>query len=511
MTMGVALLLMPFFLLAHIYSIISGLPANGYTDIYEYSIAIAALFYFAIGLIYLRKSLKVFFHEPTVALTLLAIGAGTNLFYYATWDSGMSHVYSFFLFSVFVWLTIRWHYAPSFLLSVITGLVFGMITLIRPTNVLVILFFLFYDISRLGELRKKFNFLLSRWTKVALIFAFSIIPVALQMFYWKSITGNWIFWSYGDQRFYFDNPHIWEGLFGFKKGLFIYSPLLLGIIPGMWISYRMKSNFLFAVILFTLFNVYVIFSWWCWMYGGGFGSRAMVESFPLLALLFAVFISWCLEGGYLRKYLIVLFILSGVWLNWFQTYQAKSTLLHWDGMNANLYFKIFGSRNFPDNYSAYLTPFDSENAIRGLEERPVFFINLNSIRKNHELKIRMKGENQIYLCKVAGRSGVLQWKHDIEFPGNIFTMHVYEERLCALQTADSNFVCVHPDSTVTAGCENISQEQVVFKITEVGYSRIILQGYNGLYLKMTPQADNPLIASVPNAADASVFTVERIQ
>ena len=49
-----------------------------------------------------------------------------------------------------------------------------------------------------------------------------------QMIYWNEMTGHWLYFSYGsDERFFFGDPAIIKGLFSYRKGLFIYTPLLL--------------------------------------------------------------------------------------------------------------------------------------------------------------------------------------------------------------------------------------------------------------------------------------------
>ena len=59
MTMGLAILWIPFFLAAHLYATLTGIEALGYAWPYSLSIFIAALFYLVIGLLFLRKLLQI--------------------------------------------------------------------------------------------------------------------------------------------------------------------------------------------------------------------------------------------------------------------------------------------------------------------------------------------------------------------------------------------------------------------------------------------------------------------
>jgi hypothetical protein len=46
----------------------------------------------------------------------------------------------------------------------------------------------------------------------------------------------------------------------------------------------MARSFALAGGLFLIVNTYLIASWWDWQFGGSFGHRGFVDSYPLLAL-----------------------------------------------------------------------------------------------------------------------------------------------------------------------------------------------------------------------------------
>ncbi|MFB6306096.1 MAG: hypothetical protein ABEH43_03760, partial [Flavobacteriales bacterium] len=103
-TMGLSYLYSPFFFMGHIYAKFTEYDAGGYSIPYKLTMQLGAVFYLAIGLIFLRKLLKNYFNETVTTLTILAVTAGTNLFYYTTHESGMPHLYDFTLISIFLWL-----------------------------------------------------------------------------------------------------------------------------------------------------------------------------------------------------------------------------------------------------------------------------------------------------------------------------------------------------------------------------------------------------------------------
>ena len=69
MTMGVAVLNAPFFLMAHLLSVITGSDTNGYTPLYQIFIFFAAVFYFATGFFFLRRVLRKYFPEGVTGVS----------------------------------------------------------------------------------------------------------------------------------------------------------------------------------------------------------------------------------------------------------------------------------------------------------------------------------------------------------------------------------------------------------------------------------------------------------
>ncbi|MBK8341789.1 MAG: hypothetical protein IPK99_18255, partial [Flavobacteriales bacterium] len=98
-TCGTAVFELPLFFLAHAYCHLPGTkePANGYSSPYQHAVALSSLLFVFLGLLVLRALLLRHYRDPAVTITLVALGLGTNLFYYSTTGGGMSHPYLFFL------------------------------------------------------------------------------------------------------------------------------------------------------------------------------------------------------------------------------------------------------------------------------------------------------------------------------------------------------------------------------------------------------------------------------
>lgn len=339
-SMGMSILYSPFFFASHFYALITDKIASGYSPPYKFGIAMSSLFYLLIGFIYLRKLLREYFSANIVVLTLLLIGLGTNLYYYVVISVGMPHNYLFCLLSIALYCVFIWYKKPTLKLSIVLGLLFGLMILVRPTMILVLLFPLFFNINNINQLKGRVLFFKSHILKVLIIFLFAFIIWIPQFIYWKIATGNYIYYSYSAEGFFFNNPQVVNLLFSFRNGWLLYTPIMVFSLVGLIYLIKKKDKLAFALSITIVSYVYVMSCWWTWWFGGSFGSRTMIDMFPLLAFGLAYFIQeiYKLSQVYKISMLTVMFLLLG--FNLFQTRQAHEGLLHHDSMTKEAYFKI---------------------------------------------------------------------------------------------------------------------------------------------------------------------------
>jgi hypothetical protein len=367
-TCGEAVLISPFFLTANVFVSFSKQSSDGFGPTYQLGIVFAAVFYLMLGLFFLRKILLLYFNEKVTTASLLLITLATNLYYYATVESGMSHIYSFAIISVFLYYTFLFHESFRWRHACLVGLSFGLLVLIRPSNAVFILIFLGFHIQSWQSLIHKFELLKHQFGKLLLIAALAFAVFFIQMMYWKVNTGHWLFYSYMKERFYFENPHIIETLIGFRKGLLVYCPVLLFAFVGIFMSLKKHPEFGFPFLLFLLVNIYVVSSWWCWWYGGSYGLRAYIDMYPVLAVGLAFFIQYILKLPKMVQSISKVFALALVMLTCIQIYQYRKGILHYDGMTQRAYFNIFLQFKTPDNHTETLNPPDYDKAVMNEEE-----------------------------------------------------------------------------------------------------------------------------------------------
>ena len=347
-TYGVALLEAPLFFIAHAYCLWSGTshPADGYSAPYQLSVALSTVLFVFLGLLILRGFLLRYVRDEAAALSILVIALGTNLFFYSTLNSGMSHGFLFFLFAVVLNCTDSWHKKPSARTAIYLGLALGGIMLTRPADSLVILIPLLWT-NGIGW-SAKWALIWRYRSHIALVVIAGLIPIIPQLLYWKATTGHFIFDSYRTEGFNWTDPHMIDGLFSYQKGWFVYTPLaMLGFIGLAIMAFsRSWKRHAVPVLIFYPLAFYVIFSWHLWGYGGGFGARPLVETLALLGLPIAVLSQKIMDKHFLLGLVYGTVIFLGIHLNRFQQDQYLQTIIHWDSMTEERYWEVWGRNNW---------------------------------------------------------------------------------------------------------------------------------------------------------------------
>ena len=278
----------------------------------------------------------------------------------------MSHAYSFSLIIIFSYLTILWYERPTVTKSLAIGFIFGLITLIRPVNALVSLFFIFWDVKNILDVKNRILFIVKKsWLLILALIPFIMVWFP-QFYYWKVVSGHYLYYSYGDERFFFGNSHILEGLFSVRKGWLFYTPIMFFPIIGMPLVWKYMRSFFIPIIITFAFCIYIFFSWWCWWYGGSFGMRPMVDISGLLAVPFALVISHSLKCKRFWKNSIVGFSIFLIVLNLFYYEKFLHSSIHWDSMSIKSFWGSFFSIHPKGDYYQTLQPYDYEKAKKGI-------------------------------------------------------------------------------------------------------------------------------------------------
>lgn len=299
---GEALMIAPFYLVARFFDTGQDEKRAGYSEPLILSIVVAAFFYFILGLAFMRRILILLgYNDWIVVVCLITITFGTNLYWYTTDEPSMSHVYSFLLMNAFVYLLLKVRTNITVARKILLYFLLGLIALVRPTNVLIVLFApYFLDWKTIRTLVMSVAY----WP-------FFLLPVFVQLWLYYMQCDHWIVWGYADEFFDFANPHILDSCIGWKKGLLVYFPALILSLLGL--LYLLVTNIRKGLQLFVplLIVFYILSSWHAWHYGWNFGVRVYVEFYIFLFIPFAELLKYA-AGAIWKGAIVSLVIVYGL-------------------------------------------------------------------------------------------------------------------------------------------------------------------------------------------------------
>jgi len=294
-TNGVALLQIPFFLIALLVDSFNNPKPDGLNHIFEFCITLSTLTYCFFGLLLMYFVLRRYVPPLSAIISLILIYFATNIEYYCVGESGFSHAYSFFTMSLFIYSVYKFFDNNMFKYSLLMGLSYGLSVLIRPTNFLIIFLIFFINLNNNKEIiiRTK-SFFKENFKQTIIFLIFFILGLLPQLIYWYYSTGSFIYYSYQGETFTrLHDPKIFKILFGSASGLFVYSAILLSIFPGAVLLWKMgKKLFVKGIFLIFLLITYLNGSWWTPTFDCSFGHRAFIEFYPLALIPMAIFINW---------------------------------------------------------------------------------------------------------------------------------------------------------------------------------------------------------------------------
>ncbi len=334
---GTALAMLPFFAIGRCAAHLFNYPDDGYSKPFQIAIALAAIFYTLLGCFILHKILARFdVSDFTSALILVVLTFGTNLYYYTVIEPSMSHVYSFALVSFFLLAAFRYFETFNNKYLILLSALMGWIILIRPVNAIALLALPFaassFNDFWVGV--KKIFLNKSFVVMNALLF---ICVLAIQPILYNMQTGSFWLYSYGDEHLDFLHPQIMNVLFSYKKGLFVYTPLLFVSLVGFYFLFKRNSYRFFCLLGFLTAITYMISSWEVWWYGGSFSLRPFIDYYAFFGILLALPLEHFQRGKPIFLSLLILLTL----VCQIQTYQYRYYSIHWENMTKQKYWDVF--------------------------------------------------------------------------------------------------------------------------------------------------------------------------
>jgi hypothetical protein len=268
---------------AHALTRWSNLTADGFTPYYQHAAGLAGACYVLAGLWLLRRLLRRHFSAGAADATIVTLLFGTSLFHYATFDSMWSHAFSFALCAALLDRCDRWRDSSGYRDAVLIGVISGLVVLVRHTNAIIPAAL----VTTLLWLEPSFR----RFAAIAA--GAAIVTVIPQLWLYHDATRHWIVGAYAaTPGFFWTRPQILEVLFGTRKGLFFWSPLLLAAVAGFALLPPALKRWRIPIAAILILDTYVMASWWDWQLGASYGHRGYVDVYPLLAPGLAASFAW---------------------------------------------------------------------------------------------------------------------------------------------------------------------------------------------------------------------------
>ena len=267
---GPAILALPFYLLP----ILGRVPPQSKLLIDVEKLAAAVLTALSVALMYATIRRLSDQKEALILSLIYAFGTSSlSISSQALWQHGPSQLF----LAASLYCLVRGMEQPGW--AALSGLTLGLAVLCRPTDLLIAIPLAAY----VFHAHRKLTYLFTLLTLPA---------VAFMLLYNQRHFGAATRMGY-DQGFFSGgawNTSFFDGLAGIllspSRGLFIYSPVFVLSLSGMYIAWRRSGNLLYKYMGVAVVSVIVLYSkWGHWWGGWAFGPRLLADLTPLLTLL----------------------------------------------------------------------------------------------------------------------------------------------------------------------------------------------------------------------------------
>jgi len=337
---GMSYMFAPGFLAGHIIALLTDYPADGFSLPYQRALLVSGMFISLLGLFFSRKILLGYFSDITTAITLVLLFIGSNLIFFYTFGNDAPHLYLFSLLAAFLWLCISWHNNPSLSKALFLGFLGGLIMVSRPSEMIVLIIPIFWGVYNRATFRSKVRLLLANYKHLLLASLMVTVLVIPQLLYWKQATGNYFFFPYDDpaSTLRLSDPQFINTLFGFRKGWFIYAPMMLFAVAGLALMFRKYPGYALPLTIYLLLNTYLIASFTSLI---SFGWRAFIQSYAFLVIPLGFLIHLILTRKLAWRVVLLAFFLLLTLLNLFKTWQLVIGVIDGSRMTREYYFATF--------------------------------------------------------------------------------------------------------------------------------------------------------------------------
>ncbi len=335
------------------------------------------LIIFLSGIGYTRKTLLLWFPDLTVALTLLALAFGTNLFYMVTMDYQLQSILLFSLYAMVVFLTAKWHEQQNQTYAVSLALGLGMIILLQPTGFFSLMIPLLWGVHDKESWKFKIRLLKNNQRQTNLFFICLEILVLPPILFWRISPGEIPLLSFTlPGVFIAFSSFLWNDLFSFDHGWLIYTPIMALTFIGFYFFAKKNRPLFYTVFLFCILDLFMETSWSKLGTIPVFGQVAFIPAYALLVLPMTSLIEYIHSGKMFSRILLSVVIMILILMNLFQTWQFSNWIIPHSGMTADKYSQVFGRTGVTEIKKMQMTGIEPDASLVLKDEEKFRKINL---------------------------------------------------------------------------------------------------------------------------------------
>ncbi len=285
---------------ANLCTLISGHEVSGFSRIYPWIFTLNSIFYGFLGLAVSYRLLEPAYGRSTAFISVALGVLGLPLGYYIWYEPTMSHAVSFGMITLFLLVSIRWreklreHFhniaiAPLLPEAVVMGFLLGISCSIRYTNALFAMVPFVFALKDWNDRGRSGTANCLKAGFVCLIAALSgtLIGFLPQLVAWKQVYGCWVVYPYQGEVMLPWPRYFFEVLFGLRNSLFVWTPLALAAMAGLFLAAFRRDILALSGILVILGLVWIYGSWECYWLGNSYGMRGLVDASFFFLLGFA--------------------------------------------------------------------------------------------------------------------------------------------------------------------------------------------------------------------------------
>ena len=284
---GPALWWVPFFLIAHVYVVVTHLLhlrpwlPDGYAEPYLNSIAAGSITTVVVGSYLLARSMRDLLSLKEAATVVAGAVLASPVAYYAFVLPGVSHAITYALAGVVTWAWFETDRSPSRRNWYVLGLAVGLTALARPQGAVIGLLPAALGVRQLVQKQAR-----PAWIAAAALLA--VVAALPQLLIWKILYGHWFTIPQGEGFMDWTSPHFADVLFSAQRGFFDWTPVMLVGTLGLLLLARRWPDFVGASFAVITVTAWINGSTRDWEGSDAFGGRRFDLAVPLVAWGLAV-------------------------------------------------------------------------------------------------------------------------------------------------------------------------------------------------------------------------------